>query len=222
MARFPFHCIMACLLATSAVSAQNAAQNALQTAAPPSAAVSRDGGWDGLARLLEALKPGVDTAIAPTASQITDRIAALLDRGQAAAALALILERLAAEEDRGTNPRRPGTDVQLAFLHARALAATGRIAAAERQYEALTRAYPELPEPWNNLAALYVQQGQLERARLALQTALSIAPQYGPAQANLADVHLMMALAAYTAAAELNVAGARGRAQSLRNLLEEP
>jgi len=220
MARFPFRCVIACLLATGAVSAQTTAHTAAQTA--PSSADQRDGGWEGLARLLEAVKPRVDTSIPPTASQMTDRIEALLNRGQTQAALALIQERLAAEQDRRNNPRRPGTDVQLAFLHARALAASGDVAGAERQYEALTRAYPELPEPWNNLAALYVQLGQLERARLALQTALSIAPQYGPAQANLADVHLMMALTAYGAAADLNVAGARARAQALRNLLEQP
>jgi len=190
-----------------------------QTSSP---AVASDSGWDGLARLLEAVKPRVDTTLAPTPSQITDRIEALLNRGQASAALALIEERLAVEATRHDNPRRPGSDVQLAFLHARALAATGDTDAAERQYEAMTRAYPELPEPWNNLAALYVQLGQLERARLALQTALAIAPQYGIAQANLADVHLMMALAAYGAAADLNVAGARERAQTLRNLLEQP
>jgi len=190
-----------------------------QTASP---AVAPDGGWDGLARLLEAVKPRVDTTLPPTPSQITDRIEALLNRGQAQAALALIEERLAIEATRHDNPRRPGTDVQLAFLHARALAASGDTDAAERQYEAMTRSYPELPEPWNNLAALYVQLGQLERARLALQTALSIAPEYGVAQANLADVHLMMAFAAYDAAAELGVTGARQRAQSLRLLLEQP
>jgi len=207
--RFLSCAALACAVLTSAAQAQ-------------SPAPARDGGWDGLARLLDAVKPRVDTSIPPTPSEVTDRIEALLNRGQVQAALALIRERLDLPEHQRPNPHTPGVDVQLAFLHARALAAAGDVAGAERQYEAMTRAYPELPEPWNNLAALYVQAGQLERARLALQTALSIEPKYGVAQANLADVHLMMALAAYGAAADLNVAGTRRRAQALRDLLAQP
>jgi len=221
IARFFTHCTAACVrrcvirsvVAGLLISHAAFAQNTVP--APP----SRDGGWDGLARLLEAIKPRVDTTIAPTPSQITDQIEALLDRGQTAAALALIQQRQATERERRTD-RRPGVDVQLAFLHARALVATGDTAGAQQQYEALTRTYPELPEPWNNLAALYVQLGQLERARLALQTALTIAPRYGIAQANLADVHLMMAHRAYSAAADLGVVGATQRVQALRDLLE--
>ena len=33
-----------------------------------------EGGWEGLARLLEAVKPGVDTRLTPSASQITTHI----------------------------------------------------------------------------------------------------------------------------------------------------
>jgi len=217
MTRFLSCGAIACLLAVSAASAQTAAQNTAQTTPP----ASRDGGWDALARVLETIKPRVDTRLAPTPSEITDQIEALLNRGQTKEALALIRERLASEATRRAD-RRPGADVQLAFLHARALAAAGDIDAASRQYEAMTRQYPELPEPWNNLAALYVQLGQLERARQALQTALAIAPQYGIAHANLADVHLMMAAAAYTSAADAGVPDARQRAQAVRDLLEQP
>jgi len=179
---------------------------------------SREGGWDGLARLLDALKPGVDTALAPAPSEITEGIQRLLDQGQNQQALTLIKNRLEAEKDR----HMPGTDVQLAFLHARALAATGDRAGAEQLYRELSTRYPELPEPWNNLAALYLQSNQLERALHALQTAILIDPQYGEAYANLANVQLRLARQTYETAARLNVPGARQRSNAIGTLLEQP
>src|SRR3546814_1838349 len=43
-----------------------------------------------------------------------------------------------------------GTDVQLMFLHGRALAALGHHDQAIDLYRKMTTLYPELPEPWNN------------------------------------------------------------------------
>jgi len=177
-----------------------------------------EGGWDALSRLLNALKPGVDTELAPTPSQITNRIETLLNAGQNQQALALIQERLKADAARST----PGTDVQLAFLHARALAATGDVAGAERIYHEMTTKYPELPEPWNNLADLYLRRGQINLAQQALQTAILIHPKYGAAYANLADIHLRLARQTYETAAQLGVPGAQDRAHSVSQLLEQP
>src|SRR3546814_4795048 len=42
-----------------------------------------------------------------------------------------------------------GTDVQLMFLHGRALAALGHHDQAIDLYRKMTTLYPELPEPWN-------------------------------------------------------------------------
>lgn len=189
--------------------------------APQSAADAPDqprkeGGWDGLARLLESMKPGVDTSIPPSPSDITNRIEALLNAGRNQEALTLIELRLEEEKGRHT----PGTDVQLSFQHARALAATGDLARAEQIYRELTTRYPELPEPWNNLASLYVQRGQLDLAYQALQTAIMTNPKYGIAQANLADVHLMLAQRAYGNAAKLGVRSAQPREEAVRKLLE--
>src|SRR3546814_14592278 len=57
-----------------------------------------------------------------------------------------------------------GTDVQLMFLHGRALAALGHHDQAIDLYRKMTTLYPELPEPWNNLAAEYIKQGKLDMA----------------------------------------------------------
>ena len=181
------------------------------------AALPAAGGSDTIARLLEAIKPGVDTSIPPTASQITDRIEALLNEGRNQEALAAIQERQSEEENR----HAPGVDVQLQFQHARALAALGRASEAQAIYTELTTLYPELPEPWNNLASLYVEQGNLDRAQEALQMALVANPRYETAQANLADVQLMQALRQYEAAAAAGVPGMRDKAEALRNVINK-
>ena len=73
-----------------------------------------EGGWEGLANVLKAVQPGVDTRLTPTASQVTDHIERLLNRGDNATALDMIEKRQA--ETKGQR----GTDVQLMFQHARA------------------------------------------------------------------------------------------------------
>src|SRR5690606_15055768 len=119
-----------------------------------------EGGWKGLARLLEAITPSVDTDIPLSPSQITSRISAMIDRGEAHEALQVIDKR-AAQLDAQDGL---GSDVQLMFLRGRALAALGRQAEAIELYLTMTTLYPELPEPWNNLASEYVKQGKLEMA----------------------------------------------------------
>src|SRR5690606_19654251 len=72
-----------------------------------------DGGWMGLARLLEALTPNIDTSIPLTSSEITNRISRMLDSGDNQAALDIIEKREIQLADAG----QIGTDVQLMFLH---------------------------------------------------------------------------------------------------------
>ena len=138
-----------------------------------------DQGWQWLAKEMDELRPGVDTRLQPTPTQITDHIEARIDKGDYAGALKLIEWRQAQLQG------KPGTDVQLMFQHARVLAALGHIDQAAAIYQDMTRRFPELPEPWNNLATLYVRQGKLDQAGAALRTALQVDPDYADAQANL-------------------------------------
>lgn len=154
-------------------------------------------GWKGLARLLEALEPKVDTSIPLTPAQITDRIALMLDQDRAAEALEVIEKRKA---QYAGNPDPLGNDVQLMFLNARALAALGRHEDAIGIYRDLTSKYPELPEPWNNLAAEYVKTGRLDMAHQALEMALQINPQYHEARSNLGQVLMLLAEESFRAA----------------------
>jgi Flp pilus assembly protein TadD len=67
-------------------------------------------------------------------------------------------------------------------------------------YVSLTEDFPELPDPYNNLAVLYAATGQLESALNALRSALRNDPKHGAALENLGDVHLALAMQAWSTA----------------------
>ncbi|MFA5521703.1 MAG: tetratricopeptide repeat protein [Castellaniella sp.] len=163
-----------------------------------------EGGWKALAKTLDRLAPSVDTRLPLTPSQITDRIEAMLNSGQTDQALEAIARRRA----QVGQSQQPGTDVQLMFLEGRALAQAGRHTEAIDHYQHMVQYYPELPEPWNNLASEYVQQGRLDLAERALESALANNPQYATARLNLGMVQLMRARETLNLAAQLGAPGA--------------
>lgn len=81
----------------------------------------------------------------------------------------------------------------------------------------MTTLFPELPEPWNNLAVEYVKQGKLDMAQDALEMALTANPQYATARANLGWVQLMQAKKSFDDAR--NVPGASRAAQQTSDIL---
>jgi tetratricopeptide (TPR) repeat protein len=83
----------------------------------------------------------------------------------------------------------------------------------------LTRDYPELPEPYNNLAVLYANRGEYDKARSALEMAIRTHPSYATAHENLGDVYAKMASQAYDKALQFD----RGNrtAQTKLNLIRE-
>jgi tetratricopeptide (TPR) repeat protein len=98
-----------------------------------------------------------------------------------------------------TNPR----DVQAKFKRATVLARLNRDDEAIAAFTELTQAYPELPEPYNNLAALYAQKGRYDEARVALETATKANPSYALAYENLGDLYLRLASESYKRAQAL-------------------
>jgi tetratricopeptide (TPR) repeat protein len=90
-------------------------------------------------------------------------------------------------------------DLSLRFLRAVILNQQGKTEQAINAFELLTQEYPELPEPHNNVAVLYAQKGEIDKARASLLRALSIFPAYAVAQENLGDVYIRMAQQAYAA-----------------------
>jgi Flp pilus assembly protein TadD len=97
------------------------------------------------------------------------------------------------------NPR----DAQMRFVRGVILSELKDTAGAREVFERLTEDYPELPEPYNNLAVIAASQGQLQRARALIEAALAIRPDYATALENLGDIHLQLGVDAYQRAAKL-------------------
>lgn len=184
-------------------------------AAPEAAEQSSNRGWEGLARVLEALTPSIDTSAPPSASDITRRIRQQIDRGQYDDALRAIEKRKAQR----TDDNLMGHDVQLRFLEGRALSAANRHDEAIAVYTDMTVEFPELPEPWNNLASEYVRRDQLDLAEQALHMALSSNPGYATARLNLGIVQLRQAHASLQQAAAQGAPGARELADKTAHIL---
>jgi len=68
---------------------------------------------------------------------------------------------------------------------------------AQQVFVALTQDYPELADPYNNLAVIYASKGQLHSALAALQSALRNDPKHRAARENLGDVYLVLAQQAW-------------------------
>ena len=95
-------------------------------------------------------------------------------------------------------------DAQMRFLKGLILTEQGKSAEAITVFTKLTDDYPELPEPYNNLAVLYASSGQYDKARAALEMAIRTNPTYGTAHENLGDVYAKLASQAYDKALQLD------------------
>src|SRR5579859_4561386 len=142
----------------------------------------------GLALLLAAQIP------AGFAANVYEDASKLFKQGNYAAALEKIETVIAA------NPR----DARARFLKGLILTEQSKPADAIKVFAALTEDYPELPEPYNNLAVLYASQGQYDKARKSLEMAIRTHPSYAIAHENLGDVYAKMASEAYDKALQLD------------------
>ena len=104
-----------------------------------------------------------------------------------------------ADEYLAKNPRDP----QMQFLKALIQQDAGKQADAIASYTRLMEAYPELPEPYNNIAVLYAAQGQYDKARAALEMATRTSRSYAVAHENLGDVYARLASQSYNQALQL-------------------
>ncbi|UEP47098.1 tetratricopeptide repeat protein [Burkholderia ambifaria] len=137
--------------------------------------------------------PAAHAQKAPATADGTPEIDASITGKQWKQALAQLDARIAA------NPH----DVQAQFKRGTVLARLNRDDDAIQQFVAITQAYPELPEPYNNLAALYAKHGRYDEARSALVTATQSNPSYALAYENLGDLYLRLAAESYKRAQSL-------------------
>lgn len=136
-------------------------------------------------------------------------ISQLASQGQQAAALDRINAYLVA------NPK----DVQALFIKGVILAEQNRREEAIKVFTELTEKHPNLPEPYNNLAVLYADLGQYDKARKALETAIKTHPSYATAHENLGDIYARMASEAYDKALQLD--SGNTRAQNKLSLIKD-
>ena len=95
-------------------------------------------------------------------------------------------------------------DPQMRFLKGVIQRDSGKTVDAITTFSRLTEDYPELPEPYNNLAVLYAGQSQFDKARTALEMAIRTNPSYSTAHENLGDVYAKLASQAYSKALQLD------------------
>jgi tetratricopeptide (TPR) repeat protein len=120
-----------------------------------------------------------------------------------------------------TSPR----NVQLRFVKARLQLEMRQWDAAKKTLTEITQQFPELPEPYNNLAALAANQGNWIEARDYLELALKLRPTYAIASANLGEIYIRLGAQAYTNAAkgtQLNPRQYTNRAKALLDILKPP
>ncbi|MFZ6773598.1 L,D-transpeptidase Cds6 family protein [Undibacterium sp. SXout7W] len=102
-------------------------------------------------------------------------------------------------------------DAQLRFLKGLILTEQNKSSEAITIFTKLTDDYPELPEPYNNLAVLYASTGQYDKARASLEMAIRTNPTYGTAHENLGDVYAKLASQAYDKALQLDSGNATAK-----------
>lgn len=112
-------------------------------------------------------------------------------------------------------------DAQGRFLKGVVLTEMNRQNEAAGIFTKLTEDYPELPEPWNNLAVIYAQQQQYDKARTSLEMAIRTHPSYATAHENLGDIYARLASQSYARALQLDSsnAGIQSKLTLLRELL---
>jgi tetratricopeptide (TPR) repeat protein len=112
-------------------------------------------------------------------------------------------------------------DAQARFLRGLILTEQNKTADAIDVFTRLTQDYPELPEPYNNLAVLYASQGQYEKARQALEMSIRTHPSYATAYENLGDVYARLASQAYDKALQLDSgnSAAKSKLSLIRDLM---
>jgi Flp pilus assembly protein TadD len=139
--------------------------------------------------VLATLGPAVSARAATDEAREIER---LFRGGEAVLALQRLDKAVAA------SPR----DARLRFLQGVLLAESRREAEAAAIFTQLSEDFPDLPEPYNNLAVLRAGQGRVDEARALLENALRHDSAYRTAHENLGDVYVLLAQRAYQAAGQ--------------------
>jgi len=151
--------------------------------------------------------------VAPTPREVTEANR-LYRRGE----LELALEKIDAFLQKNA------TDSKARFLRGLILSEQRKVDDAIQVFLAMTQDYPELPEPYNNLAVLYAGRGLYGKARDALTAALRANPDDPVAQENLGDIYVRLAMQSYEQVLAKDSANrtTKGKLTILRELANNP
>jgi tetratricopeptide (TPR) repeat protein len=177
--------------------------------AAPSAAASQVA--SGAPVLAQSGAIGAPEPVRPAITVPYDAAIAEYRAGRSAEALGL------AERALQSDPRNP----QLRFLRGVILTEQRRADEAIEVFRGLTEDFPELPEPYNNLAVIHAGRGAWDAARTALEQSIRAVPTYALAHENLGDIHLQLAAQSYEQAGRLDPSSesARGKLAMARELI---
>jgi tetratricopeptide (TPR) repeat protein len=166
-----------------------------------------------LPRFLAAIVASVMLASSPVLADEIGDIRQRFQQGDLAGALEHTDHYLA---------KNPG-HAEARFLKGLILADQGQPDAAIEVLTGLTVDYPELPEPYNNIAVIHAAQGRYESALNALEMAIRAHPGYATAHENLGDIHAKMAAAAYEKALALDSKNktAQAKLTLMRSMLDK-
>ena len=137
-----------------------------------------------------ALSMHLSVAIADDFSEIAD----LMRAGRLSEALSRTDQALS---------QRP-KDAQLRFFKGVIQRDSGKANDAITTFTRMGDDFPDMPEPFNNLAVVYASLGQYDKARVALESALRTNPSYAIAHENLADIYSKLASQAYSRALQVD------------------
>ena len=134
----------------------------------------------------EVLLKGLQTSTVP------NKIETLLAQNQLNDALALA--------DAGL--RQNDKNLRIRFIRTVVLERLGREDEATKELRRIIGEFPEVPEPYNNLAVLLAKKGELNESETLLNKVLSIAPNFAIARKNLGDLYVTKALNNYEEASK--------------------
>jgi|TARA_B110000037_G_scaffold205913_1_gene251309 hypothetical protein len=100
--------------------------------------------------------------------------------------------------------RQTPDEPRLLFYKGVTEAKLNQIDNAIKTYNGLINKYPNLPEPYNNLAVIYAERQELDLAKDTLEKAIKTNSSYSVAHINLGDIYTQMATNAYNMAFEID------------------
>tara|TARA_B110000008_G_scaffold40458_1_gene37379 strand:+ start:10621 stop:11532 length:912 start_codon:yes stop_codon:yes gene_type:complete len=100
--------------------------------------------------------------------------------------------------------RQTPDEPRLLFYKGVTEAKLNQIDNAIKTYNDLINKYPNLPEPYNNLAVIYAERQELDLAKDTLEKAIKTNSSYSVAHINLGDIYTQMATNAYNMAFEID------------------